>query len=653
MSSNVVTIMADKPLGHALTMMVEKRISFLVILSAEKSLAGVITERDIVNLMCGSGLKGKLVENVMTSPVITVNIKEDAFSAVNKFVSRGIRHLVVVNDAGKVKGVITLTNLMQLLGFEYFVDLKEVSEIMTRNAVSIDRKALLKDAIQLMARSGVSCIIATKEGEPVGILTERDFVKIGNRENTLETATVENVMSSPLVTTPENSNVLDTLSIMLKKNIRHMPVVSEKGKISGFVTQFDVTKGIELKYTAYLKEIIDDQKKALKHANEQLEERVKESTKDLVQINRQLQQEIENRKAIEAALRESEERYSLAQKLANVGSWDWNIETGSLEWSEQIEPLFGFKKGEFKRTFEAFLDCLHPDDRQFVTDSVNASVNEGKNYLVEHRIIWPDGSVKWMLESGDVMRDKKKRPIRMLGIVEDITDRKVAEEKLEESRQQLHNLALHLQNVREEERQGVARDIHDELGQILSVINLDLFWVKKRLGDDQGSLIKKIEGVSCLVDNAIDSVQKISSQLRTTVLDDLGLISAVEWLVQSFEERSEIKYNVILEPKEIDLCDKLSLALFRIVQEAMTNIVRHAEASQVDLNLSVGDDKIELIVRDDGTGIEKRHIHDPMSIGLIGMRERISPWKGELIISGEKGKGTEVFVSIPYKGRVN
>lgn len=649
MSPNIITARADAYLHDALSLMVKKRISFLVVVSGDKKPLGVITERDIVNMMSGGKLNGNLVREVMSSPVITVNADEDVFSAVNSFVSRGIRHLVAVTDKGTVIGVLTLTNLMELLGFEYFVDLKEVSEIMTRSVVTIEKDVSVLDTVRLMARSGVSCVVITEGNEPVGILTERDTVKIWIQEKALEKVIVEEVMTSPLLTISHHANVLDTLGVMLRNKIRHMPVLSDHGDLLGMVTQVDVTKGIELKYTAYLREIIDDKEKELREANAQLEERVKESTKDLREINRQLNKEIERRKKIEEALRESEERYSLAQKLANVGSWDWDIKSGRLEWSEQIEPLFGFQLGDFKRTYHAFLDCVHPDDRKFVTDSVNASIHEGKIYLIEHRIIWPDGSVKWILESGDVIRDDKGEPIRMLGIAEDVTDRKIAEEKVRESRQQLHNLAQYLQNVREKERKEIARDIHDALGQILSTINLDLMWAKKRLNGNQESVKQKIDGISGLVDDAIDSVQKISSQLRTSVLDDLGLISGIEWLVQNFESRVDIKCKVKFYPKEIELCDRLSLSLFRIVQEAMTNVIRHSDATTVDISLTSSGNKIEFRIKDNGKGIGADQINDPMSLGLIGMRERISPWNGEMLISGEKGKGTTVLVTIPDK----
>jgi PAS domain S-box-containing protein len=129
-------------------------------------------------------------------------------------------------------------------------------------------------------------------------------------------------------------------------------------------------------------------------------------------------------------LEKSEEQYRLAQKVSNIGSWDWTILTGGLKWSETIEPIFGFEKGAFKKTYEAFLQCLHPDDRQFVTDSVNACIEHKKEYNIEHRIIWPDGSIHWVHEIGNVIRNNEGKAVRMLGIVHDITERKKFEEEV-------------------------------------------------------------------------------------------------------------------------------------------------------------------------------------------------------------------------------
>lgn len=137
------------------------------------------------------------------------------------------------------------------------------------------------------------------------------------------------------------------------------------------------------------------------------------------------------------ALRESEERYALAQRAANIGSWDWDIRTGEIHWSETIESLFGFGRGEFGETYEAFLECVHSEDRQYVIDSVNACREDGKEYNIEHRIVWPDGTVRSVSEMGGVFRDENGKAIRMLGMVVDITERKRTEEALRKAQEEL------------------------------------------------------------------------------------------------------------------------------------------------------------------------------------------------------------------------
>ena len=185
--------------------------------------------------------------------------------------------------------------------------------------------------------------------------------------------------------------------------------------------------------------------------------------------------DITDRKRTEEALERSEERYALAQRAANIGSWDWDITTGTLVWSEQIEPMFGFGPGEFGATYDAFLDSVHPDDRQHVVDSVQACVKAGKDYAIEHRIVWPDGTIRWMSETGNVIRDEGGKAIRMLGIVQDITDRKERE-----SRQHLAELVLEKLN-----QKGSLPDlISDVIRLIKDSTNFEAVGVRLREGED-------------------------------------------------------------------------------------------------------------------------------------------------------------------------
>lgn len=238
-----------------------------------------------------------------------------------------------------------------------------------------------------------------------------------------------------------------------------------------------------------------------------------------------------------------------------------------------------------------------------------------------------------------------------LHTVSNITDNKKGEAELRASREQLRELSQFLESVREEERTKMAREIHDELGQILTALKIELSWLTRRFPQDQGFLTEKTESMSELIDGAIKTVKRISSELRPGVLDDLGLADAVEWQAQEFSRLTGIKVRFSADPEHIDLDRERSTAIFRVCQEALTNIARHAEATRVNVSLTRGETRVSLRVSDNGIGIEKSQVQDPKAFGLVGMRERARYYGGEVKIGrGAKG-GTVVIVSIPFDGR--
>ena len=231
----------------------------------------------------------------------------------------------------------------------------------------------------------------------------------------------------------------------------------------------------------------------------------------------------------------------------------------------------------------------------------------------------------------------------------DITERKRAEDQLRSSREQLRALSAHLQSVREEERTLIAREIHDELGQTLTVFKMDLSWLENKLPKKEKSLIEKAQSMSKLIDSTIQLVRKISTKLRPGVLDDLGLIAAIEWQAQEFQDRTGIKceFNSSLETVELDR--ERSTAVFRICQETLTNVARHSDATRVIINVEESAGNLTLEVDDNGKGISESEISNPKSLGLLGMKERAHIFGGELNIVGTHGKGTTVMVSIPIQ----
>lgn len=222
-----------------------------------------------------------------------------------------------------------------------------------------------------------------------------------------------------------------------------------------------------------------------------------------------------------------------------------------------------------------------------------------------------------------------------------------AEERLERPEEQLRRLAGYLITVREEERTHIAREIHDELGQLLTGLKMDVAWLAKRLRRDQRLLLEKTDSMCQLIDTAVSTVRKIATGLRPEVLDNMGLVAAVGWQAREFQKRTGIRCQVKLPPETAKLGLEPSIAAFRIFQEVLTNVVRHSHATRVDICLGVSKDRLSLEVADNGVGISASEVDRKQSLGLLGMRERALLVGGEIRISGAPGQGTKVIMSIP------
>ena len=267
---------------------------------------------------------------------------------------------------------------------------------------------------------------------------------------------------------------------------------------------------------------------------------------------------------------------------------------------------------------------------------------------LEHTIeVYKDRLGGYFAVSVSPIRGLDGKLIGGVHVARDITERRRAEEELKRTRQQLRNLSTYLQSAREQERTSIAREIHDDLGQALTALKMDLHWLSNKLPRDQELLLNKTKSMSSLIDMTIQSVQRISSELRPGLLDDLGLSAAIEWQADEFERRTAIKCNVYVDPEDIILARERSTSIFRIFQESLTNIARHANATMVDISLKEEYPTVELKVHDTGKGITKEQILDPRSFGLIGMHERVYSLGGYLSITGTPNEGTTVMVTIP------
>jgi len=389
-------------------------------------------------------------------------------------------------------------------------------------------------------------------------------------------------------------------------------------------------------------------------------------------------EDITERKKAEEDLRESNERYHSLFEDSNISLWEQDLS----EVKKYIENLRDSGINDFKTYFESHKEevahCISitriidlnkatlalyqaENKNEILTNRKKAFCKETYREYIKQLVAIAEGRT-WF-ENETVIQNFKgeKRNIaltfsvlpgcetsyaKVLFSLIDITERKKAEKELKKSREQLRDLAMHLQLIREEERTHIAREIHDELGQSLTALKLELYSLKKGLPQNQQSLVEKTNSMLKLINTTSQAVQRISTNLRPGLLDDLGLPAAIEWQLEEFGNRTGIACELELSPKDIVLDQALSTTIFRIFQETLTNIARHANATRVTVSLKREDNNLVLEVRDNGKGITKRQIADPKSFGIIGIRERLNPWGGKFEIKGVRNKGTRVKVSI-------
>lgn len=331
---------------------------------------------------------------------------------------------------------------------------------------------------------------------------------------------------------------------------------------------------------------------------------------------------------------------------------------GAIYVSPQIHLLLGFSPEEWLADPGLWPTRIHPEDKERVLSDFrhNPAASAKGKFHSEYRLLSKTGEIIWVLDEAVKIEDSLGKPQFLQGVLLDITEQKMAEARLRGSRQQLRDLAAHIETVREDERTRIAREIHDELGQCLTGLKMELSWVERKLRDAGGVvpgslLIEKVGSMEALVDTIIGSVRRIATELRPGILDSLGLMAAIEWQAMDFQARTGIECDLSLLPDALELNDKQVSSIFRIFQEILTNVARHAQASRVTTVMREEAGDLLLEVRDNGRGItEEERLHS-RSLGLIGMEERTSLLGGTFTICGIPGSGTIVTVRIPIQER--
>ena len=383
---------------------------------------------------------------------------------------------------------------------------------------------------------------------------------------------------------------------------------------------------------------------------EELEQRGVERSSELGVAIEELRHEITESKQAEEKLKESELQLAEAQRLAHVGSWDWDLRSNTVTWSDELYRIFGFQPGEIDVANEA-MSFIHYEDRDLVLRTVNNSVKNRESYSFYYRVLRLDGDERIVHSRGYVVTDEDGDPIRLFGSTQDVTELKRAEEKLKATSEQLRALSANVQSSSEEAATRVAREIHDELGDALACLKLDLESIRieefPATSDVQLSRVReKIKAMMQFIDQTLDTVRRISSELRPSVLDDIGLVAAMRWQVRQFEAQAGIVCQCDFLLEDVNLDQQQSTAIFRVFQEALTNVIRHAEATRVNITLDKEGDELVLTIQDNGRGITTDEKSDPRSLGLLRMRERVNLIGGTIHFTGVEGKGTEITVRV-------
>jgi len=415
--------------------------------------------------------------------------------------------------------------------------------------------------------------------------------------------------------------------------------------------------------------------------------------------------DITGRKLSERALRESEEQLRIAVESGRLGTWNRNVITGEASWNRYLYELLGRDPDGPPVTGQTFFRYIHPDDIDRVNRHVDETIRNGTDFFDEFRIVREDKAVCWLAASARVYRDENGRPVRLAGVNYDITDRKQAEELVRQSHAELETrvvertaelnkkkqelqrvnrklleeidkrkkfelelkdkgekilaayrqrdlLSKKLVDMLEKERHDIGSTLHDQIGQILTGMTIRLEGLKKVQTADGSDLSDRVEPIQSLLRNLILQAKTISQNLRSDVLERFGLEASIRQMVKDVQKQSGLKINLFTKNLSGDIReDGTDLAVYRLIQEALTNVVKHAGAKEVFISLSRRDKFVSLTIEDDGKGfdydavLDKKAFNSPLGITI--MRERVSMLGGEFRIESEPDKGTHIHAQIP------
>lgn len=358
----------------------------------------------------------------------------------------------------------------------------------------------------------------------------------------------------------------------------------------------------------------------------------------------------EAHESAQRALRDSENRLRRALDAARMGIWEWDIGRDQIEWSGNVQRIFDLPANRTPATLDAFIAIIAPQDRERVSRQISEVFRTGQNsYVSEYQVVMQDGSVRWFESRGEPERDEAGRPVRMLGTIVDVTSRKNAEIALQQARErELHareEFARHLLTAQEQERQRLANELHDGLGQNLSLVK-NRMHLALEIPDLPAALADHLKAVAQIASDAIAEVRSLSQNLRPIQIEQLGLTAALHGLIEQVSDSTATQIEGRLESVDEVLQADAATHLYRIVQEALNNILKHSRARHATVALRRDVGMLHLDIRDDGAGFAMGAGNG--GLGLTSMGERAQMLGGALALASEPGKGTRVQVNLPF-----
>ncbi|HAO45887.1 MAG TPA: PAS domain S-box protein [Ferruginibacter sp.] len=362
--------------------------------------------------------------------------------------------------------------------------------------------------------------------------------------------------------------------------------------------------------------------------------------------------DISKKKKAEEQISSSELRFRTLASTAPVGIFETDAYGNTTYVNEAWMEYSGLSYEEAMKG--EWMNMIHPDDREEQVAGWHSKSHKGEPSFSEYRIINKAGQLRWVNGRAVPLVGNDGLITGYIGTISDVTTIKQALELLKESHDvlndrtgQLQELSTHLQQVREDERSKIAREIHDELGQQLTGLKMDISWLKKKVQHEDEAVNNKFDDAINLIAQAVRSIRHIVTELRPSMIDDLGLNAAIEWQIEEFGKRLGIAIGYTNEFDDSGVHPNIAISLFRILQESLTNIARHAGANNVSITVIRKGDEVHLTVQDDGVGFDataKQHTH---TFGLLGIKERTYMLKGDCLIDSSPGVGTCITVRIP------